>query len=165
MPLRLPAIAPLASTGHSCKPEPTSFPPAYRSGLVVFLTMFIVDSSPSAPSFSSNLIACQPFKQVNENAFGLGGGTDDQFTAEEGFEVVVYNSQLYLGMEADNSLGARLWRSRLGVYAPDSQADWEEVAADEQGYPFGNHNLEQDDHIDAWPSLGSICMSALPIAG
>jgi len=85
---------------------------------------------------------------------GSGGGADGQFTSEEGFEAVVYNGQLYLGMEADNSLGARLWRSRLGIYAPNSQADWEEVAADQQGYPFGNQNLEQDDHIDSLAIFG-----------
>ncbi len=124
-------------------------------GLFAFITLLIATSSDPALTRSSDLTTCQPFRQVNENAFGLGGGADNQFNDEESFEVVVYNGQLYLGMEADNSLGARLWRSRLGVYAPDSQADWEEVAADHQGYPFGNHNLEQDDHIDSLAVFGN----------
>lgn len=154
MPLHPTDTPPPASTGHSSKSELTSSQPAYLFFLVAILTLFGAAFYHPAPLFSSDLIACQPFKQVNENAFGLGGGTDGQFAAEEGFEVAVYNDQLYLGMEADNSLGARLWRSRLGVYAPDSQADWEEVAANQQGYPFGNHNLEQDDHIDSLADFG-----------
>lgn len=52
-------------------------------------------------------------------------------------------------MEANNSLGARLWRTKAGVTTPATQADWEEVAADSQGYPFGNYDLLQNDHIDS----------------
>ena len=163
MPPHLPGIL-LSALCKSCNRRQSTSQLAYLFGFVAFLTLLIFISHHPAASFSSNLIACQPFKQVNDNAFGLGGGADGQFTSEEGFEAVVYNGQLYLGMEADNSLGARLWRSRLGIYAPNSQADWEEVAADQQGYPFGNHNLEQDDHIIVWPSSGGISMSAQPIA-
>jgi hypothetical protein len=87
--------------------------------------------------------------QVNDNAFGLGGGADGTFSSEEGFEVLVFNGQLYLGMEADNSMGARIWRTKAGVTVPSSQADWEEVAANPQGYPFGVSNITQNDHIDS----------------
>ncbi len=117
-------------------------------GLALLVFPFLLSLLPThAVSVAEN--ACQPFRQVNEDAFGLGGGEDGTFLNEEGFEVEVFQGQLYLGMEADNSLGVRLWRSRAGVYAPNSQADWEEVAADSQGYPFGNPNLEQDDHVDS----------------
>ncbi len=50
----------------------------------------------------------------------------------------VYQDRLYLGMEADNSLGARLWRTKVGIAYPGDQADWEEVAADANGLPFGD---------------------------
>ncbi len=75
--------------------------------------------------------------------------TDTPFQSEEGFEVLVFNDQLYLGMEADNLLGARIWRTRRGVTAPQSQLDWEEVAADAAGYPFGVRDTAQADHIDS----------------
>lgn len=84
--------------------------------------------------------------QVNDDAFGLPSG--GSHAAEEGFEVTVFNDQLYLGMEADNSLGARIWRSRSGIVSPTTQADWEEVAADAEGRPFGGHPV-QNDHIDS----------------
>lgn len=87
--------------------------------------------------------------QVNDSAFGLGSGDDGLFRNEEAKESLVFHNQLYLGMEADNSLGARLWRTKAGVIAPSSQADWEELAADRQGYPFGNHDLLQNDHVDS----------------
>ena len=92
---------------------------------------------------------CQAFTQVNDSAFGLGGGADSTYSSEEGFEVVVFKDQLYLGMEADNSFGARIWRTKAGVVQPASQADWEEVAADANGYPFGVSNIAQNDHIDS----------------
>jgi hypothetical protein len=74
--------------------------------------------------------SCSAFSQVNDSAFGMGPGADSSFSAEEGFEVLVFNNQLYLGMEADNSFGARIWRTKAGVIHTTSQADWEEVAAD-----------------------------------
>ncbi|HEX6303409.1 MAG TPA: hypothetical protein VFZ76_04410 [Anaerolineales bacterium] len=98
---------------------------------------------PAASSF------CQPFEQVNENAFGLGPGADNAYAGEEGFEVAVFNNQLYLGMEADNSMGARLWRTKAGITQPESQADWEEVAVDADGNPFGITVTAQADHIDS----------------
>ncbi|MGB9521583.1 MAG: hypothetical protein ACPL6F_02390, partial [Anaerolineales bacterium] len=97
----------------------------------------------------STLYSCQPFVQVNDNAFGLGGGSDGTFSSEEGFEVLVFNGQLYVGMEADNIYGARLWRTKSGVTIPASQADWEEVVADANGKPFGVENVTQNDHIDS----------------
>ncbi len=102
-----------------------------------------------AAEAQSALYSCQPFVQVNDSAFGLGGGADGTFSSEEGFEVLVYNGQLYLGMEADNTLGARIWRTKAGVTVPSSQADWEEVAADSNGKPFGVSNVTQNDHIDS----------------
>ena len=116
--------------------------------LLLILSVFPLLSAQAAAS-SSSLPACQPFVQVNDNAFGLGGGADGTFSSEEGFEVLVFNGQLYLGMEADNSMGARIWRTKAGVTIPASQADWEEVAADPQGYPFGVSNITQNDHIDS----------------
>ena len=116
--------------------------------LLLILSVFPILSAQAADS-SSSLPACQPFVQVNDNAFGLGGGADGTFSSEEGFEVLVFNGQLYLGMEADNSMGARIWRTKSDVTIPASQADWEEVAADPQGYPFGVSNITQNDHIDS----------------
>ncbi|MGC9398602.1 MAG: hypothetical protein ACP5HM_05640 [Anaerolineae bacterium] len=93
---------------------------------------------------------CKPWVQVNDGGFGLDSGGD--YTGEEGFEVVVFNGQLYLGMEADNDYGARLWRTKPGVVLPNGQADWEEVA-EIAGEPFGNSVKDadgrQNDHIDS----------------
>lgn len=105
--------------------------------------------SVQAASLAASSSVCQPFAQVNQDAFGLGSGSDGSYAGEEGFEVTVFNDQLYVGMEADNSFGARLWRTRAGVTDPDSQADWEEVAADANGYPFSVSNRAQADHIDS----------------
>lgn len=91
--------------------------------------------------------ACGPWVQVNADAFGLPSGADH--AGEEGFEVLVFADRLYLGMEADNSLGARLWRTRPGVAVAASQADWEEVIAAADGRPFGVANVQQNDHIDS----------------
>ena len=102
-----------------------------------------------AASLYSSTEVCQAFEQVNDSAFGLGPGADGKYSSEEGFEVSVFNNQLYVGMEADNSFGARIWRSRAGISAPSSQADWEEVAAGPDGYPFGVTQLAQVDHIDS----------------
>jgi len=103
---------------------------------------------------------CSPWEKVNTNAFGLSAEVDNfgnpvqptsetPFLGEEGFEVLIFRDQLYLGMEADNALGARLWRTRRGVRTPQSQLDWEEVAADENGLPFGTSDIAQADHIDS----------------
>ncbi len=100
--------------------------------------------------------ACSPWVQVNAPAFGLPGtlaeGAPPQplpFQSEEGFEVLVFKEQLYLGMEADNQLGARLWRTRSGVRLPWNQADWEEVSTAPGAFPFGVTDLAEADHIDS----------------
>lgn len=95
---------------------------------------------------------CTDWTQVNDDAFGLP--SFGSYAGEEGFEVLVYNGQLYLGMEADNRLGARLWRTRRGVAAPSDQADWEEVIADAAGLPFGVPNVTQNDHVDSLTAFG-----------
>ena len=91
----------------------------------------------------------QGWTPVNEDAFGLGTGADSSYSCEEGFEVLVYDGRLYVGMEADNSLGARLWRTRDGIRVPVEQSNWEEVAADGDGNPFGVAYKPQNDHIDS----------------
>lgn len=111
--------------------------------------MGITASSAKAAALPADSNICQPFEQVNDDAFGLGTGGDDSFASEEGFEVTVFNNQLYVGMEADNSMGARLWRTRPGITQPQNQSDWEEVAADVDGYPFGVAERAQADHIDS----------------
>ncbi len=90
---------------------------------------------------------CKPWVQVNDGGFGLESGGD--YVSEEGFEVIVFDGQLYVGMEADNEMGARLWRTRAGVMIPRGQRDWEEVAADALGHPFGLEATAQNDHIDS----------------
>ncbi len=95
---------------------------------------------------------CHPWEMVSTGAFGLGTGKDEDYRSEESFELATYKGSLYLGMEADNSLGARLWRSKPGVLVPTRQADWEEVAALGNA-PFGNsqqqHEILQNDHVDS----------------
>jgi len=108
---------------------------------------------------SSSLTECSTWKQVNANAFGLPTEFDplgkqippqsnQAYQGEEGFEVLVFKDQLYLGMEADNAFGARLWRTRKGVTRPQTQLDWEEVIAVGK-FPFGWSDLSQADHIDS----------------
>lgn len=94
-------------------------------------------------------LQCQPFTQVNDDAFGLDTGSNSSYSSEEAFEVLVFNGQLYLGMEGDNIYGARIWRTKPGVQIATSQSNWEEVAADPQGYPFGIQNVVEADHIDS----------------
>jgi hypothetical protein len=103
---------------------------------------------------------CQPWVQVSQDGFGLTAGSlnvdtggdrylVEPYNSEEGFETVVFREQFYVGMEADNTLGARLWRTKAGVVSPSSHADWEEVAADPSGSPFGLADRAQNDHIDS----------------
>ncbi len=92
---------------------------------------------------------CPRWKAVGAPAFGLPPGPDGSYRGEEGFETFVFDGQLYLGMEADNTLGARLWRTRRGVTLPLGQSDWEEVIADPRGLPFGISDLTQNDHVDS----------------
>jgi hypothetical protein len=98
--------------------------------------------------------ACTAWQQVNANGFGLptfgeNGNAARPYENEDGFEVAVFRDQLYVGMEADDSLGARLWRTRAGVQAPTGQADWEEVIADGEGRPWGQEDRDLADHIDS----------------
>src|SRR3990172_9898607 len=102
------------------------------SSAVFSALIFGIGFSQSQPQ-----VVCTDWTQVNEDAFGLGTGLDGDYTSEESFEAAVFQNQMYLGMEADNSLGARLWRTRKGISIPQSQADWEEVVVTEQGHLFG----------------------------
>ena len=124
--------------------------------LFTLITSTLTTRSPvrAAGLFSSSLHTCQPFTQVNDGAFGMGTGAQSNYAGEEGFEVLVFNGQLYVGQEADHKMyGARLWRTKAGVTNPTSQADWEEVAADNNGKPFGVANITQNDHIDSLAEL------------
>jgi hypothetical protein len=112
-----------------------------------------IAAGPPGPAYPG---VCSPWIQVNAPAFGLPGALSatveaptQPYQGEEGFEVLVYKDQLYLGMEADNQLGARLWRTRLGVQLPWNQADWEEVTTSSGGLPFGLGDLAEADHIDS----------------
>jgi len=110
-------------------------------GVLLGLGLYVV--SAQAPGTCSDWVA------VNNGAFGMGTGGDGDYSAEEGFEVLVFGNRLYVGMEADNIYGARLWRTKTGVTAPTGQSDWEEVVADGSGKPFGVANVTQNDHIDS----------------
>lgn len=97
---------------------------------------------------------CPAWVPVNDGAFGMGTGPNStDYSSEEGFEVAVFDDQLYVGMEADNAYGARLWRTKAGVRVPTGQADWEEVAA-VNALPFGNTPVTQNDHIDSLAVFG-----------
>jgi alkaline phosphatase len=117
--------------------------------LVALMVAILTISVDPVRSESQAQTVCTEWTQVNSSAFGLGAGPDGEYSNEEGFEIINFKDQLYVGMEADNSLGARLWRTKLGVEMPNSQADWEEVAADQEGYPFGVPDSVQNDHIDS----------------
>ncbi len=137
------------------------------SALGLGLSFWLSKPARAAAGELANAV-CSTWTQVNLDAFGLGQGSDGSFngqiyegySAEEGFETTVFNNQLYLGMEADNSMGARIWRSKSGVIAPSSQDDWEEVIANPDGLPFGLANPMQADHIDSLESFnGSLFAS------
>ncbi len=98
---------------------------------------------------------CLHWQMVAAPAFGLPPGPDGSYRGEEGFESLVFDGQLYLGMEADNTLGARLWRTRRGIRMPFSQSDWEEVLADARGRPFGVEDRRQNDHVDSLARMGT----------
>jgi hypothetical protein len=87
----------------------------------------------------------KPWVQVNDDAFGLDDPSNQTppYQSEDGFEVTVFNGQLYVGMEADNLYGARVWRSKAGVTIARSQDDWEQVVDN----AFGDVN--NNDHIDS----------------
>ena len=125
---------------------------ASKSLILITLALLLWSGlvSPSAAQADAPPSACYTWTQVNAGGFGIGvGGGIKPFDGEEGFEVTVYDGRLYVGMEGDNSLGARLWRTTEPNTPPDSQADWEEVIADASGYPWGVTNLPQVDHIDS----------------
>ncbi|MBN1873125.1 MAG: hypothetical protein JXA33_02770 [Anaerolineae bacterium] len=113
----------------------------------LLLTGYVLGDNTLPPNTFAGV--CSAWTPVNEGAFGLGTGGDSTYNSEEGFEVTVFDGRLYLGMEADNTLGARIWRTKADIVVPSHQADWEEVAADAAGFPFGSDNLEQHDHIDS----------------
>lgn len=117
--------------------------------IVMLAVGALLAALPAAPG--SGQAAATTWEQVNADAFGLGQG---DYGNEDAFEVLVFDKQLYLGMEADNSLGARLWRTRRGITTPTALADWEEVAADAQGNPFGSSQRQQNDHIDSLAAFG-----------
>lgn len=97
--------------------------PAFTIALIgcgVLLAGLYADPGPIA---AESGIACTAWTQVNDGAFGLGEGVYPGYNGEEGFEVAVFKNQLYLGMEADSSLGARLWRTRSQISVPLGQAD------------------------------------------
>jgi len=83
--------------------------------------------------------------QVNDDAFGLDDPSSQTppYQGEDGFEVAVFKGQLYVGMEADNLYGARVWRTKAGVTIARSQEDWEQAVDD----AFGDVN--NNDHIDS----------------
>ncbi|TFG73564.1 MAG: hypothetical protein E4H27_00520 [Anaerolineales bacterium] len=120
---------------------------------------------------------CDDWTQVNDGAFGvLSTAHSDKsgdYYAEDGFEVVVYNGQLYVGMEADDAYGAQLWRSKTGVSTAVTQTDWEEVAQ-VGGMPFGNGNAAMDesgvlklqnDHIDSLASFNGVLYASTANGG
>jgi hypothetical protein len=125
--------------------------------LLLTLLALIMGTATPVHSMPSTLMtqSVTDWMQVNDSAFDMSAGPDGSYSGEEAKELLVYNGQLYLGMEADNTLGARLWRTRAGVTSPTSQADWEEVAADSNEKPFGNSNLAQNDHIDSLAAFGN----------
>ncbi len=92
--------------------------------------------------------ACSRWEQVAPAALGMPPGPDGSYRGEEGFSALVFDDRLYLGMEADNTLGARLWRTRLAA-SPHTLLDWEEVIADAAGRPFGLPDIAQNDHVDS----------------
>lgn len=124
----------------------------YRLLALALAALLVLAASHDAHAQGPAPPICTSWVQVNAGAFGLDAYPP--YENEEGFEVLVYADRLYVGMEADNALGARLWRTRNGVTAARSQDEWEEVSADAQGYPFGNLPVIQNDHIDSLAEFG-----------
>jgi hypothetical protein len=93
---------------------------------------------------------CEPWVQVNDNAFGLDDPSSESppYSGEDAFEVAVFNDQLYVGMEGDDLYGARVWRTKSGVSIARSQSDWEQVVDD----AFGD--VDNNDHIDSLEPFG-----------
>ncbi len=120
-----------------------------RIHLILLLTLVLFTLPAATWAQAAGPDVCMPSTQVNDDAFGMNTGADNSYANEEGFEVITFRGQLYVGMEADNRYGARLWRTKRGVVAPTGQADWEEVIADAAGRPFGHPNITQNDHVDS----------------
>lgn len=120
-------------------------------------------SSPFA-LFASPLRSDTGWTQVNDDGFGME--SNGSYGAEESYEVLVFNDQLYVGMEADSRSGARLWRTKPGVTVPSGQDDWQEVAAagtgegEGEGVPFGDttpeHPAGWNDHVDSLAEFRSM---------
>ncbi len=125
----------------------------FRMGLSLLALAAALLLIQSRPAGAAGPIVCSDWMQVNDGAFNLGTGSDSSYSSEEGFEVLTFGDRLYVGMEADNLYGARLWRTTPGGVSPVSQADWEEVIADASGCPFGDCTRQsgalQNDHIDS----------------
>jgi len=120
---------------------------------------------------------CSDWIQVNDGAFGVSSTANTHvsgdYYAEDGFEVIVFNGQLYVGMEADDVYGAQIWRSKAGVSVVVTQMDWEEVAQ-VNGLPFGNATAEvdingalklQNDHIDSLASFNGVLYASTANGG
>lgn len=95
---------------------------------------------------------CQPWVQVNADAFGLDDPSHQSppYAFEEGFEGVVFDGALYLGMEADNLYGAQVWRTRPGVRVANGQDDWEQVVGDAFGNAFNNDHIDSLEDLDGY---------------
>lgn len=121
-------------------------------GVFLWTTCARADGGPGEPlPPGTSAGPCQPWALVNDPAFGMPTG-DNAFSSEEGFELITFDGQLYVGMEADNAYGARVWRTRPGIYVATDQADWQEVVAvgiDPFGNPTKQDGIRQDDHIDS----------------
>jgi hypothetical protein len=111
--------------------------------LLVILLLGIVHAQTSGD--------CSAWTQVNDDAFGLNdpSGQSPPYQSEDSFELSVFDGQLYVGMEADDLYGARVWRTRAGVTIPSSQSDWEQVVVDAFGDVYNN------DHIDSLQPFSS----------
>jgi len=132
--------------------------------LLVSLGVNAVENGQAA-TLANVSLQCQPFTQVNADAFGMDTGSNTSYSSEEAFEVLVFNGQLYLGMEGDNIYGARIWRTKPGVQIATSQSSWEEVAADPYGYPFGIQNVVEADHIDSLAEFNGYIFASVANGG
>ena len=120
------------------------------------------------PAYAADPGPSLPWTPVNAPAYDLGPGTSAGYVNEDATELLVFNNRLYLGMEADNALGARLWRTKAGVREPTVQADWEEVAAHD-GVPFGDARSQDGrfiaDHVDSLAEFQAMLYASTGNAG
>jgi len=126
-------------------------------GVAAFLALAIPAGEPASAHPLATLTSlpagayagtCKAWTQVNDDAFGLGDPSGNGYSGEDGFEVAVFNGQLYAGMEADDQYGARIWRTKSGIPIARSQNDWEQVVDD----AFGD--VSNNDHIDSLQAFG-----------